>query len=122
MRAEYRESPLEIGRDFRSNGSKWCEDRGLAVVCQEKINWRRPAFTDAFSLIHQSKFQTQIDTRVIEDPEFMRQAADARPHGAGLSSSRAEGSWSSHLSFPRAPAKLQEAVVVTDVVVGIIFV
>ena len=73
---------------------EWCQDHGLAVVCQEKINWGHQALTDVFSLIQNDSSQSAVETRVIENPEFMRQASDSariaaeyrpRIHGSAVS-------------------------------------
>jgi hypothetical protein len=55
-----------------------CEENGLHCVSQELINWRSRRLIDCFSLFTRSTGNIQSATRLVRNPNFMREAAQIR--------------------------------------------
>jgi len=55
-----------------------CVENGLRCLSQELINWRGQRLIDCFSVIVRSGDAAQVPTRVIRNPNFMREAAEIR--------------------------------------------
>ena len=55
-----------------------CAKAGLHCVSQELVNWRGRRLIDCFSVIGRSKHLDQSPTRIVRNPNFMREAAKIR--------------------------------------------
>jgi hypothetical protein len=55
-----------------------CGRNGLHCLSQELINWRGRRLIDCFSLFTRSDGDTEKPTRIIRNPNFMREAARIR--------------------------------------------
>jgi len=55
-----------------------CEQNGLHCITQELINWRSRRLIDCFSLFVRNGSKVQGPTRVVRNPNFMREAARIR--------------------------------------------
>jgi len=55
-----------------------CGRHGLHCISEELINWRGRRLIDCFSLFVRSDAPTEMTTRVIRNPHFMREAARIR--------------------------------------------
>lgn len=55
-----------------------CERNGLHCITQELINWRSRRLIDCFSLLIRNGVKGQTATRILRNPNFMREAAQIR--------------------------------------------
>jgi hypothetical protein len=55
-----------------------CEQNGLHCLSQELINWRSRRLIDCFSLFIRNGSKGQTATRILRNPNFMREAAQIR--------------------------------------------
>jgi len=56
----------------------FCEQHGLHCISQELVNWRGRRLIDCLSLFERSESAQQTPTKVIRNPNFMREAARIR--------------------------------------------
>jgi hypothetical protein len=54
--------------------AQYCEQNGLACIGQELVNWGSTRMIDSFSLFTRIDSAVARPNRVIENPEFMKEA------------------------------------------------
>jgi hypothetical protein len=55
-----------------------CERHGLHCLSQELINWRGRRLLDCLSLFVRDPSQQNVETRIVQNPNFMREAMRIR--------------------------------------------
>jgi hypothetical protein len=58
--------------------AQYCEQNGLACIAQELVNWGSKRMIDSFSLFTRIDSPFARPNRVIENPEFMKEAESIR--------------------------------------------